>query len=238
MIRVDMSEYMEKHSVSKMIGSPPGYVGYDEGGQLSEKVRRNPYSVILFDEIEKAHPDVFNILLQVLDDGHITDAQGRKIDFKETIIIMTSNAGAKAIIEPKRLGFGAVEDEKKDYSRMKEGVMEEVKRMFKPEFLNRIDEIVMFNSLDGSVVRKIIDKFIGQLVHRLQDKKITISLTDQAYQMIQEEGFDPIYGARPLKRFIQSEIETKLAKEIIKGTVHQGQHVEVDYQDGFVLKAQ
>ena len=156
MIRVDMSEYMEKHSVSKLIGSPPGYVGYDEGGQLSEKVRRNPYSVILFDEIEKAHPDVFNILLQVLDDGHITDAQGRKVDFKQTIIIMTSNAGAQAIIEPKRLGFVSGTDEKRDYQFMKSGVMEEVRRMFKPEFLNRIDEIIVFHALNPQHIRQIV----------------------------------------------------------------------------------
>ena len=225
MIRIDMSEYMEQHSVSKLIGSPPGYIGFDDGGQLTEKIRRRPYSVILFDEIEKAHPDVFNILLQVLDDGRITDSKGNTVSFKNTIIIMTSNIGSQYLLE------GNNEENRKL-------VKEELKAHFKPEFLNRIDEIVMFNSLDSSVVRKIIDKFIGQLVHRLQDKKITISLTDQAYQMIQEEGFDPIYGARPLKRFIQSQIETKLAKEIIKGTVHQGQHVEVDYQDGFVLKAQ
>ena len=191
----------------------------------TEAVRRKPYSVVLFDEVEKAHPDVFNILLQVLDDGRITDSKGNTVSFKNTIIIMTSNIGSQYLLE------GNNEENRKL-------VKEELKVHFKPEFLNRIDEIVMFNSLDSSVVRKIIDKFIGQLVHRLQDKKITISLTDQAYQMIQEEGFDPIYGARPLKRFIQSQIETKLAKEIIKGTVHQGQHVEVDYQDGFVLKAQ
>ena len=221
----DMSEYMEKFSVSRLVGAPPGYVGYEEGGQLTEAVRRHPYSIVLLDEIEKAHPDVFNILLQVLDDGRITDSKGNTVSFKNTIIIMTSNIGSQYLLE------GNNEENRKL-------VKEELKAHFKPEFLNRIDEIVMFNSLDGSVVRKIIDKFIGQLVHRLQDKKITISLTDQAYQMIQEEGFDPIYGARPLKRFIQSEIETKLAKEIIKGTVHQGQHVEVDYQNGFVLKAQ
>lgn len=224
-VRIDMSEYMEKFSVSRLVGAPPGYVGYEEGGQLTEAVRRHPYSIVLLDEIEKAHPDVFNILLQVLDDGRITDSKGNTVSFKNTIIIMTSNIGSQYLLE------GNNEENRKL-------VKEELKAHFKPEFLNRIDEIVMFNSLDGSVVRKIIDKFIGQLVHRLQDKKITISLTDQAYQMIQEEGFDPIYGARPLKRFIQSEIETKLAKEIIKGTVHQGQHVEVDYQNGFVLKAQ
>ena len=224
-VRIDMPGYMEKFSASRLVGAPPGYVGYEEGGQLTEAVRRHPYSIVLLDEIEKAHPDVFNILLQVLDDGRITDSKGNTVSFKNTIIIMTSNIGSQYLLE------GNNEENRKL-------VKEELKVHFKPEFLNRIDEIVMFNSLDSTVVRKIIDKFIGQLVHRLQDKKITISLTDQAYQMIQEEGFDPIYGARPLKRFIQSQIETELAKEIIKGTVHQGQHVEVDYQDGFVLKAQ
>ena len=191
-VRIDMSEYMEKFSVSRLVGAPPGYVGYEEGGQLTEAVRRHPYSIVLLDEIEKAHPDVFNILLQVLDDGRITDSKGNTVSFKNTIIIMTSNIGSQYLLE------GNNEENRKL-------VKEELKVHFKPEFLNRIDEIVMFNSLDGSVVRKIIDKFIGQLVHRLQDKKITISLTDQAYQMIQEEGFDPIYGARPLKRFIQSQ---------------------------------
>ena len=168
MIRVDMSEYMEKHSVSKLIGSPPGYVGYEEGGQLSEKVRRNPYSVLLFDEIEKAHPDVFNILLQVLDDGHITDAQGRKIDFKETIIIMTSNAGAQSIVEPKRLGFGNVEDKEADYKKMKESVMEEVRRLFKPEFLNRIDDIIVFHMLSKEEIKKIVGTFTERFHQALQ----------------------------------------------------------------------
>lgn len=226
MIRVDMSEYMEKHSVSKMIGSPPGYVGYDEGGQLSEKVRRNPYSVILFDEIEKAHPDVFNILLQVLDDGHITDAQGRKIDFKETIIIMTSNAGAKAIIEPKRLGFGAVEDEKKDYSRMKEGVMEEVKRMFKPEFLNRIDEIIVFHTLNKEEVKKIVGILLKDLTLRCKDQMgIELKVRDSVKELIAKEGFDPKYGARPLRRAIQNKIEDAMAEEILEGRIKQGDKV-------------
>ena len=186
-VRIDMSEYMEKFSVSRLVGAPPGYVGYEEGGQLTEAVRRHPYSIVLLDEIEKAHPDVFNILLQVLDDGRITDSKGNTVSFKNTIIIMTSNIGSQYLLE------GNNEENRKL-------VKEELKVHFKPEFLNRIDEIVMFNSLDSSVVRKIIDKFIGQLVHRLQDKKITISLTDQAYQMIQEEGFDPIYGAKQLKK--------------------------------------
>ena len=226
MIRVDMSEHMEKHSVSKLIGSPPGYVGYEEGGQLSEKVRRNPYSVILFDEIEKAHPDVFNILLQVLDDGHITDAQGRKIDFKETIIIMTSNAGAKAIIEPKHLGFGAVDDEKKDYARMKQDVMEEVKRMFKPEFLNRIDEIIVFHTLNKEEIKKIVGLLLKDFIKRCQEQMgITVKVRDSVKELIAEKGFDPKYGARPLKRAIQSKIEDAMAEEILEGRIKSGDTV-------------
>ena len=226
MIRVDMSEYMEKHSVSKLIGSPPGYVGYEEGGQLSEKVRRNPYSVILFDEIEKAHPDVFNILLQVLDDGHITDAQGRKVDFKETIIIMTSNAGAQTIIEPKKLGFGAAEDEKQDYKRMKEGVMEEVKRMFKPEFLNRIDEIIVFHTLNKEEVKKIVGILMKDLMKRCQEQMgITLKVRDSVKEFIAKEGFDPKYGARPLKRAIQSKVEDAMAEEILEGRIKSGESV-------------
>ena len=205
MIRVDMSEYMEKHSVSKLIGSPPGYVGYEEGGQLSEKVRRNPYSVLLFDEIEKAHPDVFNILLQVLDDGHITDAQGRKIDFKQTIIIMTSNAGAQAIMEPKRLGFMSGNDEKKDYERMKGGVMEEVRRIFKPEFLNRIDEIIVFHVLNKEHIKKIVTLLMKTLEKRCAEQMdIHLSVTGAVKEFIAEKGSDNKYGARPLRRAIQS----------------------------------
>ena len=208
MIRVDMSEYMEKHSVSKLIGSPPGYVGYDEGGQLSEKVRRNPYSVILFDEIEKAHPDVFNILLQVLDDGHITDAHGRKVDFKQTIIIMTSNAGAQAIVEPKQLGFISQKDEKKDYEKMKSGVMEEVRRLFKPEFLNRIDEIMVFHTLNKEEIRKIVLLLLKSLEKRCEEQMdIHLNVTNSAVDYIAEAGFDAKYGARPLRRAIQSKIE-------------------------------
>ena len=207
MIRVDMSEYMEKHSVSKLIGSPPGYVGYDEGGQLSEKVRRNPYSVILFDEIEKAHPDVFNILLQVLDDGHITDAHGRKVDFKQTIIIMTSNAGAQAIVEPKQLGFISQKDEKKDYEKMKSGVMEEVRRLFKPEFLNRIDEIMVFHTLNKEEIRKIVLLLLKSLEKRCEEQMdIHLNVTNSAVDYIAEAGFDAKYGARPLRRAIQSKI--------------------------------
>lgn len=228
MIRVDMSEYMEKHSVSKLIGSPPGYVGYEEGGQLSEKVRRNPYSVILFDEIEKAHPDVFNILLQVLDDGHITDSQGRKVDFKQTCIIMTSNAGAQAIIEPKKLGFASREDEKKDYEFMKSGVMEEVRRMFKPEFLNRIDEILVFHALNRENVRQIAGLLLTDLQKRCREQmNIILKVSPAAKDYIAEAGFDSKYGARPLKRAIQSKIEDALAEEILEGHVKQGDTVTV-----------
>lgn len=226
MIRVDMSEYMEKHSVSKLIGSPPGYVGYDEGGQLSEKVRRNPYSVILFDEIEKAHPDVFNILLQVLDDGHITDAHGRRVDFKHTCIIMTSNAGAQAIIEPKRLGFSAVEDEKKDYEYMKNGVMEEVRRMFKPEFLNRIDEIIVFHSLSKGEIKQIVGLMFKSLITRAKEQlDITLEIRDSAKAHIAEAGFDKKYGARPLRRAIQNQVEDKLSELILNQTVKRGDTV-------------
>lgn len=233
MIRVDMSEYMEKHSVSKMIGSPPGYVGYDEGGQLSEKVRRNPYSVILFDEIEKAHPDVFNILLQVLDDGHITDAHGRKVDFKQTIIIMTSNAGAQAITQPKRLGFMSGEDEKKDYERMKSGVMEEVRRIFKPEFLNRIDEIMVFHTLKKEDIKKIVAILLKKLEIRcLEQMEITLTVTNAAKEFLAESGFDSKYGARPLRRAIQTKLEDRLANEILEGNIRRGDTVQVQYKGG------
>ena len=232
MIRVDMSEYMEKHSVSKMIGSPPGYVGYDEGGQLSEKVRRNPYSVILFDEIEKAHPDVFNILLQVLDDGHITDAHGRKVDFKQTIIIMTSNAGAQAIVEPKRLGFMSGEDEKQDYARMKSGVMEEVRRMFKPEFLNRIDEIIVFHSLNKEQIRQIVNILLKNLEKRcLEQMEITFHVTASVRDHLAEEGFDRKYGARPLRRAIQTKIEDAFANEILEGRIKRKDTVRVQMKN-------
>ena len=228
MIRVDMSEYMEKHSVSKLIGSPPGYVGYEEGGQLSEKVRRNPYSVLLFDEIEKAHPDVFNILLQVLDDGHITDAQGRKVDFKQTIIIMTSNAGAQAIMEPKRLGFMSDNDEKKDYERMKGGVMEEVRRIFKPEFLNRIDDIMVFHVLNKEDIRKIVTLLLKTLEKRCAEQmEIHLTVTNAVKDFIAEKGSDNKYGARPLRRAIQSKIEDALANEILEGRVKRGDSVQV-----------
>ena len=232
MIRVDMSEYMEKHSVSKLIGSPPGYVGYDEGGQLSEKVRRNPYSVILFDEIEKAHPDVFNILLQGLDDGHITDAHGRKVDFKQTIIIMTSNAGAQAIVETKQLGFISQKDEKKDYEKMKSGVMEEVRRLFKPEFLNRIDEIMVFHTLNKEEIRKIVLLLLKSLEKRCEEQMdIHLNVTNSAVDYIAEAGFDAKYGARPLRRVIQSKIEDRLANELLEGKIKRGDIVQVQYRN-------
>ena len=221
MIRVDMSEYMEKHSVSKMIGPPPGYVGHEDGGQLSEKVRRNPFSVILFDEIEKAHPDVFNILLQVLDDGHITDSQGRKVDFKNTIIIMTSNAGAQSIIEPKKLGFGAKEDEKQDHERMKASVMEEVKRIFKPEFLNRIDETIVFRALNKDDMKKIIGIMVRDLQKRCKEQlQIDLVVREAAKESIVEKAYDRKYGARPLRRKLQDEVEDRLADALIRGEIH------------------
>ncbi len=228
MIRVDMSEYMEKHSVSKMIGSPPGYVGHEEGGQLSEKVRRNPYSVILFDEIEKAHPDVFNILLQVLDDGHVTDSQGRKVDFKNCVIIMTSNAGAQSIVEPKKLGFTSVDDEKHNYDKMKEGVMEEVKRIFRPEFLNRIDETIVFRSLNKEDMKKIVTIMSATLVKRCAEQlEIELVIRDSAKEYIVEHAYEPKYGARPLRRKIREEIEDKLAEELLDGKIQKGDKVVV-----------
>ena len=227
MIRVDMSEYMEKHSVAKMIGSPPGYVGYEEGGQLSDRVRTHPYSVVLFDEIEKAHPDVFNILLQVLDDGHITDSQGRKVDFSNTVIIMTSNAGAKAIVDPKKLGFAAKEDPAGDYKRMKQNVMDEVKMIFRPEFLNRIDEIIVFHSLDKSHMKKIVTLLCRSFTKRLEEQmNIHLTLRDSAKNLIVEKGTDAKYGARPLRRALQTELEDRLAEAILNGEVKAGDHVE------------
>ena len=228
MIRVDMSEYMEKHSVSKLIGSPPGYVGYEEGGQLSEKVRRNPYSVLLFDEIEKAHPDVFNILLQVLDDGQITDAQGRRINFKNTVIIMTSNCGAENIVASKRLGFGTVENEKESYNYMKGRVMDEVKRSFKPEFLNRIDEIIVFHPLNKSHMKNIVDIMLKDLITRSKEQmNLNLGVSEEAKEFLIEKGYDEKYGARPLRRTIQNEIEDALAEEILDGKIQEGNTIEV-----------
>lgn len=227
LIRIDMSEYMEKHTVSKMIGSPPGYVGFDEGGQLSEKVRRNPYSVVLFDEIEKAHPDVFNILLQVLDDGHITDSTGRKVSFKNCVIIMTSNAGANRIVDPKKLGFAAVEDEKMDYDKMKSGVMDEIKLIFKPEFINRIDEIVVFRMLNEADMMKIATILTTSLVKRAKEYMgIDLTITDAAKKLLVKKGSDKKFGARPLKRAIQTELEDILSEEILKGNIKEGARVK------------
>ena len=232
LIRVDMSEYMEPHSVAKMIGSPPGYVGHDDGGQLSEKIRRNPYSVVLFDEIEKAHPDVFNILLQVLDEGHITDSKGRKVNFKNTILIMTSNAGAARIIEPKNLGFAAVTTEKQNYEKMKDGVMEEVKRLFKPEFINRIDEIMVFHQLTKEDMKKIASLLGKNLCSRAKTQMdIELSLTASLKDYIVDKYTDLKMGARPLKRAIQTEIEDALAEEILSGKIKAKNKVSAGVHD-------
>jgi ATP-dependent Clp protease ATP-binding subunit ClpC len=236
LIRVDMSEYMEKHSVSKLIGSPPGYVGYDEGGQISEKIRRKPYSVILFDEVEKAHPEVFNILLQVLDDGHITDSQGRRIDFKNTVIIMTSNVGARNIVSPKKLGFISEVDEKKNYENMRKNVMDEVKRLFRPEFLNRIDELIVFHSLTKENIREIVGIMIAQVSKRLKKNVgIDLSVSEKAKDYLANEGFDEAYGARPLRRAIQSKVEDKLAEELLDGKIKYGDNVVVDIEEEQLL---
>ncbi|MCL2574567.1 MAG: ATP-dependent Clp protease ATP-binding subunit [Defluviitaleaceae bacterium] len=233
MIRVDMSEYMEKHSVSKLIGSPPGYVGYDEGGQLSEKIRRKPYSVVLFDEIEKAHPDVFNILLQVLDDGHITDSHGRKVDFKNTVIIMTSNVGAQNIVNPKKLGFTTNEDASQKHAGMKRDIMEEVKRIFKPEFLNRIDDIIVFHQLTKDEIVKIARIMMNETVARVKaTMQIEISVTDAAIDFIADAGFDPTYGARPLRRAIQSQVEDLAAEKILSGDIKANTEMVIDVNDG------
>lgn len=233
MIRIDMSEYMEKHTVSRLIGSPPGYVGFDEGGQLTEKVRRKPYSVVLFDEIEKAHPDVFNILLQILDDGRLTDAQGKTVDFKNAIIIMTSNVGAHTIRRQKTLGF-TVDDgnlAQNEYEKMKDNVMEELRRNFRPEFLNRIDDIIVFHSLDRKYISKIVDLMTKDLMERLEKLEMTIDITHKAKEYIADKGYDPQYGARPLRRTIQKLIEDRLSEELLKGSINAGSHVEVDVED-------
>lgn len=234
MIRVDMSEYMEKHSVAKIIGAPPGYVGFDEGSQLTEKIRRKPYCVLLFDEIEKAHPDVFNILLQVLDDGHITDSQGRKIDFKNTVIIMTSNVGARTITENKKLGFTATGEveEAKSYEDIKKGVMEEVKKLFRPEFLNRIDDIIVFHSLDKDNVKEIAKIMLKEVVDRVKTNlNITLNVTDKAIEKIADEGYDPVYGARPLRRAIQSKIEDLFAEKLLDGDFKNNDDVTLDFEE-------
>lgn len=234
-IRVDMSEYMEKHSVSKLIGSPPGYVGFEDGGQLSDKVRQNPYSVVLFDEIEKAHPDVFNILLQVLDDGHITDSKGRKVSFKNTIIIMTSNAGANRIIDPKHLGFNQGDTQKQDYEKMKSSVMEEIKQMFKPEFLNRIDDIIVFHALTEKEIKSIVSLMLKGLAKQVQEQMdIHLYFTAGLKSYLAKESYDKKYGARPLRRMIQNKVEDQLAEEVLSGNVHSGQQVSVGYKNNKV----
>ena len=232
MIRIDMSEYMERHTVSKLIGSPPGYVGYDDGGQLTEKVRRKPYSVILFDEIEKAHPDVFNVLLQILDDGHITDSRGRRVDFKNTVIVMTSNIGARNIIEPKRLGFISVEDREQSYKEMEKNVMDEVKKLFRPEFINRIDEIIVFHALTQEHIEEIASIMIATLTRRITEHTgINLSLSDGAIKLLAEKGYDKAYGARPLRRTIQSEIEDHMSEEILDGKIKEGDNIFIDVLD-------
>ncbi|MCC0664122.1 ATP-dependent Clp protease ATP-binding subunit [Clostridioides sp. ZZV15-6597] len=233
-IRIDMSEYMEKHAVSRMIGSPPGYIGHDEGGQLTEKVRRNPYSVILFDEIEKAHPDVFNILLQILDDGRLTDSKGRTVDFKNTIVIMTSNVGASTIGRQKTLGFSIAkgdEEEKSQYEKMKENIMGELKQRFRPEFLNRIDDIIVFHSLNAEHISKIVILMVDKLQERLKDMDIKLEMSDEAINLISKSGFDLEYGARPLKRALQKELEDELSEAILKGDVKKGSNIIAKVKD-------
>jgi ATP-dependent Clp protease ATP-binding subunit ClpC len=237
MIRIDMSEYMEKHSTSRLVGSPPGYVGYEEGGQLTEKVRRKPYSVVLLDEIEKAHPDVFNILLQVLEDGRLTDSKGRTVDFRNTVLIMTSNVGASALKKNKYVGFN-IQDSDQDFKDMKGKVLEELKKAFRPEFLNRIDEIIVFHALEKKHLKEIVTLMSSQLTKRLQEQDITLSLTEAAMEKISQEGYDPEYGARPLRRAIQKHIEDRLSEELLKGTVLTGQKVVIDIEnDEFVVRA-
>lgn len=235
MTRIDMSEYQERHSVSRLVGAPPGYVGYDEGGQLTEAVRRKPYSVVLLDEIEKAHPDVFNILLQVLDDGHITDSKGRKVSFKNTVLIMTSNAGAQRIVDPKSLGFAAVKDEQKDYERMKSGVMEEVKRSFKPEFINRIDDIIVFHQLNHENMKEIVNLLAANLYKRCEGQMdITLTITSALKEHLVDKYADNKMGARPLKRALQNVVEDALAEEILRGSVKSGDRVSAGYKNGQV----
>jgi ATP-dependent Clp protease ATP-binding subunit ClpC len=233
MIRIDMSEYMEKHSVSRLVGSPPGYVGYDEGGQLTEKVRRKPYAVILFDEIEKAHPDVFNILLQILEDGRLTDSTGRVVDFRNTVIIMTSNVGARDIVEPKRLGFGAaVVNEARDYEDMKKNVMNELKRTFRPEFLNRVDELIVFHPLTQENINNIAGLMLNEVSERLKAINITLFTEDGVKAFLAEKGYDKVYGARPLRRMIQNMVEDKLAEKMLDGEIQEGDTVELQIIDG------
>ncbi|MPM92098.1 Negative regulator of genetic competence ClpC/MecB [bioreactor metagenome] len=233
MLRIDMSEYMEKHTVAKLIGAPPGYVGYDEGGQLTDKVRRHPYSVVLFDEIEKAHPDVFNILLQILEDGRLTDGKGKTVDFKNTIVIMTSNAGASTIKKQKSIGFAQSKDEvRNEYEKMKESVMEDIKHTFRPEFLNRIDDIIVFHKLEEKDLVQIVSLMLNSVSERLKDQEINISFTEESKNHLAKEGYDLNYGARPLRRAITKTIEDKLSEEILRGNVKHGDNVEVTMENG------
>jgi ATP-dependent Clp protease ATP-binding subunit ClpC len=226
---------MEKHAVSRMIGSPPGYVGFDEGGQLTEKVRRKPYSVILLDEVEKAHPDVFNILLQVLEDGRLTDGQGRTVDFRNTVVIMTSNVGAETLQRNKTVGFNRIIDEAEDYNRMKERVMEQMKHTFRPEFLNRVDEMIVFQSLNDQQLKEIVDLLLKDLARRMEENGFKLELTDEARAVILKEGYEPAYGARPLKRAIQKLVEDAISEEILKKTVEPGDNILVDARDKTIV---
>ena len=233
MIRLDMSEYMEKHTVSRLIGSPPGYVGFDEGGQLTEKVRSKPYSVVLFDEIEKAHPDVFNIFLQILDDGILTDSQGRRVDFKNTVIVMTSNIGARLITEKKQsFGFAADVGENSDYNAVRETVLAELKKAFRPEFLNRIDDTVVFHKLSGEDIKKIAEKMLETLKSRMLSLGVEVEFGEECLNAIAAAGFDPVYGARPLRRAIQNKIEDMLSEKLLDGSIKNGDKITVGYSDG------
>jgi ATP-dependent Clp protease ATP-binding subunit ClpC len=233
MIRLDMSEYMERHTVSRLVGSPPGYVGYDDGGQLSERVRRKPYSVVLFDEIEKAHPDVFNILLQILEDGRLTDSKGRTVDFKNTVIVMTSNVGAHSLRKQKSIGFGSGDNmAASEYQKMKDNIMEDLKKTFRPEFLNRLDETIVFHSLEEDHLKQIVKIMVDSVSARLEEKDIYLEVTDAAKEFMTSEGFDPTYGARPLRRVIQRLLEDNLSEEILAGRVKVGDRVKVDVKDG------
>jgi ATP-dependent Clp protease ATP-binding subunit ClpC len=239
MIRLDMSEFMERHSVARLVGAPPGYIGYEEGGQLTEAVRRKSYSAILLDEIEKAHPEVFNILLQIFDDGHLTDARGRKVDFRNSIIIMTSNLGSDLIKRNDSLGFSTRMDEVKttaqDYERMKDKVLTEVKRFFRPEFLNRIDEMVVFHALDRDEILSIVDFLLKDVRNSIAEKGMTLEVTQEAKEFLAEKGYDPQFGARPLRRVIQNEIEDRLSDELLEGRLGEGDTVVVDIKDGAVF---
>ena len=235
MIRLDMSEFMEAHSVSKLIGSPPGYVGYDEGGQLTEQVRRKPYSIVLFDEIEKAHPDVFNMLLQILDDGRLTDSTGRTVSFRNTVIIMTSNAGARNIVEHHSIGFASKEDSKKDYEKTKSEVMSELKKIFRPEFLNRLDDIIVFKKLSNESIKKITKLMLDEFIKRVEKKNIKVTISDDVIKYISKVGFDDTYGARPLRRAIQTNIEDKFAEEMLDLNIKENSSVKIDLKDDKIV---